>query len=500
VGDQIVGGLTTLLDPANFFFMFVGVAIGIIFGALPGLTATLGVAVMLTFTFGMAPVPAIMLLLGVYAGGIYGGAISAVLINTPGTPSSAATVLDGYALTRQGRAGEALRIATFATAFGGIFSALVLLFGAPQLAQVALEFGPAEFFALALFGLAVIAGVSGGSLLKGLLMGLLGLLIATIGLDPIGGLPRLTFGSTNLQGGVELIPALVGLFAIAELMRRAPAAHMGAQRFETQDTPFPFTRAFRYTRTLLKSSAIGTFIGAIPGAGPGIASFLSYNEARRSSKNKEKFGKGAREGVAASESGNNSATSATLIPMLTLGIPGDTVTAVLLGAFALQGLRAGPELFVDHADIVYAVMLGLIVIQIMLYFQGRIAARTFAKIATIPMNILIPVLIILMFVGAYSVNNTVFDARVMMVFGLLGYVAYKFDFPVVPMLLGIVLGPIAENGFRQALLQSGGDPSIFFTRPLSLTFIILATLLFVTPLIAQGVGRMRKRGRTGGDA
>ncbi|AYY15446.1 C4-dicarboxylate ABC transporter permease [Actinobacteria bacterium YIM 96077] len=475
--------------------MFVGVAIGIVFGSLPGLTATLGVAVMLTFTFGMAPVPAVMLLMGVYAGGIYGGAISAILINTPGTPSSAATVLDGYALTRQGRAGEALRIATFATAFGGILSALVLLFGAPQLARVALEFGPAEFFALALFGLAVISGVSGGSLLKGLLMGILGLLISTVGLDPVGGLPRLTFGMDNLQGGVELIPALVGLFAIAELMRRAPGAHLGAQRFETADTPFPFTRAFRYTRTLVKSSAIGTFIGAIPGAGPGIASFLSYNEARRSSKNKEKFGKGAREGVAASEAGNNSATSATLIPLLTLGIPGDTVTAVLLGALALQGLRPGPELFVDHADIVYAIMLGLIIIQVMLYVQGRIAARLFARVATVPPNLLIPVLIVLMFVGAYSVNNTVFDTRVMMVFGLVGYIAHRFGFPVVPMLLGIVLGPIAETGFRQALLQSGGDPGVFFTRPLSLTFITLAVLLFVAPLIAQGVSRLRQRDR-----
>lgn len=490
--EALLEGLAVLFQPANFLFMFVGVTVGIIFGALPGLTATLGVAVMLSFTFGMTPTAAMFLLLGVYCGGVYGGSISAILINTPGTPASAATSLDGYALARKGRAGEALRMSVFASAFGGVFSAVALLLIAPQLARVALEFGPPEYFALALFGLTIIASVSGPSVLRGMIMGVLGLMVATVGLDPIEGLPRMDFGLAELAGGVELIPALVGLFAISEIVSRSQVAHLEATREdEFVDTKLPFSTITRYLKTITKSSAIGTFIGAVPGTGPAIASFLSYSEAKRSSRNKEEFGNGSLDGVAAAEAGNNGATGATLIPLLTLGIPGDITVAILLGALTIQGLAPGPQLFTESADIVYAIMMGLIFINVIMYIQGRLAARWFARVSSVPMNVLVPVLLVLCFVGSFAVNNSLFDTHLMMLFGLIGYVATRFGFPVTPMLLGIVLGPIAESGLRRGLLVSDGDWTIFFTRPICLTFIVLAAISFALPLIGPYIARRR---------
>lgn len=504
--EHLLSGLSTLLEPSNFVFMFLGLTVGIIFGALPGLTATLGVVVMLSFTFAMEATTGMFLLLGVYFGGIYGGAISAILINTPGTDSSAATLLDGHPLAQQGRAREALHMAVFATLFGGTFSALMLLVIAPQLAKVALAFGPAEFFALAVFALAMVSSVSSGTILKGLIMAVLGLFLATVGFDPVGGIPRLTFGIAELQSGIQIIPALVGLFGIAEIIRRVSTAHLPISRAAedpTQNTwRLPPLRVRRYLRTLLKSSAIGTFVGAIPGTGPTPATFLSYNEARRSSSNKNNFGKGELEGVAAAEAGNNSACPAALIPLLTLGIPGDTTTAVLLGALALQGLTPGPQLFTEQAGIVYAIMLGVIVLQLMLYIQGRLASRLFAKVANVPMNVLIPVLLVITTVGAYSINNTVFNVKVMMLLGLVGYIMSKLHFPIVPMLLGLILGPIAEEGFRQALLQSGGDWTIFFARPISLSLIIIAVIAFFIPILAPYISKViqTRRGSASGEA
>lgn len=484
MGELILNGLFAVFDPANLVSIFVGVAVGIVMGALPGISVTLAVALILTFTFGMGPTPALFLLLGTYVGGIYGGSISAILIRAPGTPASAATVADGYALARKGRAGEALRIALFASTIAGIFSAFILLFLAPQLAKVALQFGPPEFFALALFGLTIISNVSGDSVVKGVIMGMMGLFVATIGIDPIGGFPRLTFGITNLQGGVSLIPALIGLFAVSELVNRAQVAHLEVEEENTvTDTKLPFSTAIRHLKTALKGSAIGTFIGAIPGTGSAISAFISYNEAKRASRNKEEFGKGSLDGVAAAESGNNGVTGATLIPLLTLGIPGDTVTAVMLGALLIQGLIPGPQLFMDHADIVYTIMVGLIFVNIVMYVMGRFAVRLFARVTSVPINLLIPLLLILSFVGAYAVNNTVFDAKLMMLFGLVGYFAPKYGFPVTPMLLGIVLGPIAEESLRQALILSDGSWGIFVTEPIALVFILLALASFTLPLL-----------------
>ncbi|GGJ98386.1 C4-dicarboxylate ABC transporter permease [Lentibacillus kapialis] len=485
MGDLLLQSLLSVLEIKNILFMTVGVSLGIIFGAIPGLTATMGVAVLLPITFGMEATTGLLFLLGIYCGGIYGASIPAILIRTPGSPASAAIIDDGDMLVKKGMTAKALHVTVFASACAGIISTLILLFVAPQLAQFALKFGPTEYFAIALFGLTMIAAVSAESIVKGVIMGALGMLASTIGMDPITGSARFTFGNINMLGGIALIPALVGMFAISEILIRSQNAHVKLQGKENKikERPTPIKKMVKYWRAIVKSSFIGTFIGMIPGTGAPLASFISYNEARRSSKNKKEYGKGSLEGIAAGEAGNNGVTGATLIPLLTLGIPGDTVTAILLGALLIQGLNPGPQLFTNHADVMYAIMVGLLVINIIMFIQGRLAARLFVKVTSIPMNILIPILITLCFVGAFAVNNSVFDAKVMLVFGAIGFMMSKLGFPIIPMLLGIVLGPIAEPNLRKALINSNGNWLVFFTDPISLVFMILAIATFFMPLI-----------------
>lgn len=492
--DLMFNSFLSIFEWQNLLFIILGVFVGFIFGSLPGLTATMGVALMLPVTYALEPATAVLFLLGIYCAGTYGGSAAAILINTPGTPASAATVIDGYALAEKGKAADALRMALLASVVGGLFSAFALLLIAPQLSKFALNFGPPEFFALAIFGLTMIISVSANNLRKGIIMGILGVLISTIGLDPIGGLPRFSFDNSYLMGGINLIPALIGLFAISEIINKSQTAysakHTKIIHVDKIVTPFR-TLIKKFKKTMLKSSVIGTFIGAIPGTGPAIAAFLSYNEARRSSKNKDEFGKGSMDGVAAAEAGNNGVTGATMIPLLTLGIPGDTVTAVMLGALMMQGLAPGPQLFVNYGDIVYTIMFGLILVNIFMFIQGSFATKIFAKIKDVPVNMLLPSLLMLCFIGSYAVNNTMFDVKVMLVFGLIGFILPKFGFPIVPMLLGIVLGPIAETAFRQSLAISNGSMMIFITEPIALVFILLAVLSVLLPVIKLFIQKLR---------
>lgn len=478
--DNILMGFGNLLNFQVIIFINLGLVLGIIFGALPGLTATMGVALFMSLTFGMDPIVGISMLLGIYCGGIYGGSVTAILINTPGTPASAATTLDGYTLAKKGHAGKALDMALVASTIGGLISALVLLFVAPQLAKFALRFGPPEYFALAIFGLAIIASVVSKNIFKGIMMGCLGMYISAIGLDEIGGMPRLTFGNPYLAGGVKLIPALIGLFAISEILNKTRMGEykiISRNEFVNERVTMKELKAS--AKTIFKSSLIGTFIGAVPGTGAAIASFLSYNEAVRSSKNPESYGKGNLDGVAASESGNNGVTGATLIPLLTLGIPGDSVTAVLLGALMMQGLRPGPALFRDFAPIVYTIMVALIFVNIFMFIQGKLFVRIFAQITKIPVNLLLPILLVLCTTGAFAENNTMFDVWMMFIFGLGGYILLRNDFPVTPLLLARILGPLAETSMRQSLILSRGSYLIFFTRPISLIFILLTVASIV---------------------
>jgi putative tricarboxylic transport membrane protein len=487
--------ILNLFSWQNLLYINIGLAAGIVIGALPGLTATMGVALLLPLTYGLDSLTGMLLLLGVYCGGIYGGSITAILIKTPGTPASAATVLDGYPLAQQGRAGEALNMALVASTIGGLFSALMLLLIAPQLARFALQIGPAEYFSLAVFGLTIISSVSGKSIVKGLITGLFGMLIASVGLDPVGGFDRLTFGVPQLAGGINLIPAMIGLFAVSEILQKAKDLDLPMEATgELKKAKLPKGSLISSLRTILKSSAIGTFIGAVPGTGAAIASFLSYNEAKRSSKTPEKFGEGYLEGIAASESGNNGVTGATMIPLLTLGIPGDTVTAVLLGALMLHGITPGPQLFVKQKEWVYAIMAGLFIVNVFMFFQGKFFSRIFVNVTKIPSRVMIPALFALCLIGAFAVNNSVFDVFVMLFFGILAYILNHFDFPTTPMVIAIVLGPMAESNMRRALTISEGNYLTFVTRPICAFFIALSLFTFLTPFAKQYMAKRKQNG------
>lgn len=482
--------LINLFSLQNFLFMNIGVAIGITFGALPGLSGGIAIVLFLPFTFYLDPIVSISWLLGMYCGGTYGGSITAILIKTPGTAASAATVQDGYALAQQGQPGKALSMALIASAIGGIFSTLMLIFIAPLLSRMALKFGPAEYFSLALFGLSIIAGVSGKSLFRGLIMGCLGMLVSMIGMDPIAGVARLTFDSLYLVGGIGLIPVLIGLFALPEILNKSASAikkveldnQVNSKNKADHLTFAEFKASFR---TIIQSSTIGTIIGAIPGTGAAIASFLSYNEARRRSKNPENYGKGSLDGIAASEAGNNGVTGATLIPLLTLGVPGDIVTAILVGAFLIHGLTPGPSLFKYNMDIVYGIMLSLLFINILLYIQGKYFVKIFANVNKIPMAIMLPLLFILCIIGVYVANNSMFDVKLILIFGFISYLATKLNISTTPLLLGVVLGPIAEQNFRKTLVLAEGNYLAFITKPISLFFLILVVLTVVMFLKKQ---------------
>lgn len=486
--DMITSVLSSLITLENLLWINIGMAGGIIVGALPGLTGTMCIALLLPLTYGLNPITGILLLLGVYCGGIYGGSITAILINTPGTPASAATALDGYQMAKKGHGLKALHDALSASTIGGLFSCIVLLFAAPPIAAFALRFGPSEYFALALFGLTIIASVGGKSQIKGLLMGFVGLLISCVGIDPMDGVSRFTFGINRMQGGIDTIPVLIGLFAITEIMNKGRDLHknMGTA-LKVEKEKIAFSDVLKYKMTLLKSSILGVFIGAVPGTGAAISSFLAYNEAKRSSKTPEEFGHGCEEAVVASESANNAVTGATLIPLLTLGIPGDTNTAVLLGALTMQGIAAGPQLFVQHKEWVYTIMLGLIVVNLFMYLQGRLFIRGFVNITKIPTHTMVPILVVLCVIGAYAIDYSVFNAVLMVAIGIFGYFVTKLDFPLTPMVIGLVLGKLCESNLRRALIVSKGNWSTFFTSPISCFFIVLSVVMLVLPYVKKKV-------------
>jgi putative tricarboxylic transport membrane protein len=484
--EIFIMALEQIFNPFTLLALFGGVIGGIIAGALPGLTATMGVAILVPFTFSMPAVPGILMLLGLYAGAIYGGSIAAILIRTPGTPSAAATVLDGSPLFEKGEGGRALGIATLASVFGGIGSSVFLIFLAPLLSRVALSFSAPEYFALAVFGLTIIASISGDSMTKGLLSGFFGLLIATIGIDPIQGYGRFTFGTVSLLDGVAFIPALIGLFAFAEVLNQFEELIEPKKVSYSLKNLIPSLEdAKNVIGILIKSTFIGTFVGALPGAGGDIASFVCYNEAKRSSKHPEKFGTGIIEGVAAAESGNNSSTGGALIPTLSLGIPGDSVTAVIIGALMIQGLRPGPLLFRDNLDLVYSIFMGFFLANVFMGIFGLMGAGLLAKIVTMSKRVLMPIVMVLAVVGSFAISNSIFDIGVMMVLGVIGYLMQKIDIPMGPIVLALILGPMAESNFRRAVLMSRGSFSIFLTRPISLVLIVLSLISLVGAFLRQ---------------
>ena len=474
----LLNGLHTTFSLAIFPFLVLGVAGGIVIGALPGLTATMGVAVLLPLTFGMESTRALVMLAGIYIGAIYGGSISAILLKTPGTPAAAATVLDGYELARKGEAAKALSISAIASFTGGIVSTVMLITISPILANFALRFGAPEYFALAVFGLSIIASISGKSPVKGLLAGMFGLLISTVGLDPVTSFPRFTFGEINLFNGFAIIPVLIGLFALAEAFVQMEKIFEPAQAVDTnfKHGMVSLKETISLLPVMIKSAFIGTFIGSIPGAGADIAAFVCYNEARRTSKKSKEFGTGCLEGIAAPEAGNNGVTGGAMVPLLTLGVPGDAVTAILLGALVIQGLQPGPLLFAKSPDIVYGLFSSLFVGNILMLVFGLLGVRLFCRVVELPKRIIIPVIVTLSMVGAYSMNNSIFDVWVCIAFGGIGYIMQKVEMPSSPIILAVILGPMAESNLRRAVLMYEGGYSFLWTRPITVVFLALALL------------------------
>lgn len=483
----------------NIVWINVGVFIGSVFAAIPGLTVILCVILFLPFTYQMTAIPGMMFLLGIYCAGGYGGSVSAILINTPGTPHAAATMLDGHPLSKQGRTKAALKIALYASTFGGVFSALMLLFLGPQVARVAAQLGTAEYFMVCLFGLTIIAGVSGKSMIKGVISACIGLLLSCVGADPMTGYDRLTFGVGRLYLGLDLAVCLIGLFALVEILSKAElkpdALHLDAKKMEDNGV-ITKEEYKRMARPVLLSSLIGSLVGIIPGTGASEASWFSYNTAKNMSRHPEEFGHGSVEGIAAAESANNAVTGATLIPLLTLGIPGDGTVAIMLSALMINGLNPGLSLFTTDGDIMYAIMLGLILVNLFMLLQGKFLTRLFAKVVSIPQEILTPIIVIFCFAGAYSVNKNYFDVKVALVFAVIAWVLRKLDMPAVPILLGMVLGNMTETNFRRALLISNGSPAIFFSSIYCIIFLVLIVVAVGT--IVRGKLKERKAAQAAG--
>ena len=482
-------GFSQILALKPLILIFLGVGVGIIFGAIPGLTATMAVALFLPLTFGMHPVDGMALLVGLYIGGVSGGLISAILINIPGTPSSIATTFDGYPMAEKGEAGKALGAGIFYSFLGGWFSFLVLFFIAPPLADIALKFGPPEYFSIAIFSLTLIASLSTGSTIKGLMSGIVGLLLSCVGTAPIDAFPRFTFGFHELDGGFNLLPALVGLFAITEILKTAESdieiKLENIANYRIKGFGFSGKEFVEQLGNFIRSSLIGTGIGILPGIGGGTSNILSYIAAKKMSKHPEKFGTGILDGVVASETANNASIGGALVPLLAMGIPGDTVTAMLLGGLMIHGLSPGPLLFTTSGNIVYGIFAALIVANFVMVLMEYFGIRFFVRLLKIPKHIMLPIIIVFCVVGAYGLNNRVFDAWSVMFFGVIGYAFEKWGFPLAPVILGFILGPIAETNLRRGLMMTQGNFLPFLTKPVSGAFLVIALASVVYSVIKE---------------
>ncbi|MBE0404731.1 tripartite tricarboxylate transporter permease [Halomonas citrativorans] len=493
--EHFLAGLAVVMQPLNLLLLTSAVFIGFIGGALPGVSGVILVVILLPVTYGMEPTTAFMVLTAIYGATVFSGLITAILYRAPGTPEAVMTAFDGYPMTQRGEAGKALGIGVLSSAIGGLVGTVALIIFTPMLAKMALKFSSPEYFALAVLGLTVVASL-GGRLLFGLIGAALGLFIATIGIDPLTGTSRFTFGNLNLAEGVGLIPVIVGLFAVSEVMKRTldHESHQPLKKVKVKIFDLPVLR--QIGMTLSRSSIIGVIIGILPGIGASTAAMVSYSETVRWSKHPEKFGKGAPEGIAAPESANNAAAMGALVPLFALGIPGSGTTAVILGAFIMHGLQPGPMFMLTSSDLIYAVFAGLFIVNFMILLFSKPFIVLFTKLLNVPYSALGPIIIMCCIVGTYSVRNSMFDVWLMMGFGVLGYLLEKINFPLVSIILGLVLGPIAESELRRALSMSQGDFSIFIERPISATLLSIAFLLLAVTLITPLIKRARRKATT----
>ncbi len=486
----LLEALKTILIPSNFMLIIIGMIVGVFFGALPGISSSMGIVLMLSFTYYMGIIPSIILLVALYAGSAYGGSITAILFNTPGTPEAVATTFDGYPMARQGKAGKALGLAVSSSAIGGIFSILVMLVLAPPLSRIALEIQSAEYFALTVLGIVCIAGVGSKNVVKALITGCIGILISMMGLDPMTGVTRFTFGNINLLSGVEFIAVMIGAFALAEVLKQIIERHENKEIEDSGKISLMHLKVkelFAHKKVLFKSSLIGTIIGILPGTGGSIASIISYGEALRSAKDKGKFGEGAEEGIIAPEAANNAAAGGAMIPTLVLGIPGSPTTAVILAALVLQGLQPGPQLMSEQPLMLYAIFFSMLIASILVFAGGRLAVKAFAAVLKLPYSIIAPIIIVFSIIGSYSIANDAYQIFIMLIFGIFGYYLKKYEFSAPSLVLGLVLGKMMEENFRRQLLITSGDYTSFITSPLAAIILLLAVLTLFYPILSKKI-------------
>ena len=482
---QLWAGMQNLIGIKPFLVVVAGVIVGILGGAMPGVSPSMAVAILLPFTFGMTPTMGIVMLCAIYLASNYGGSITAVMINTPGTPSAVVTAFDGYPLAKSGRAGYGLGISLVASVWGGFVGIIILVLFSAPLASFALKFWPAEYFSLALMGLSTVSSLAGEKWNESLIAVLLGLLLTTIGLDHVNGVSRFTFDILNLYDGFSFVPALIGLFALSEVFTNIEANDFRAfAAVDDHVSEWPSLKTYLKLKwSILRSGVLGTLIGIFPGAGGTIASFLAYDMEKRLSKEPEMFGKGALEGVAAAESANSASVGGALVPLLTLGIPGSASTAVLIGALMIHELRPGPELFTKHPDIVYTLFSSLFVANVVLYFLGTWGSRLWIKVTKVPKTILYPMIFAFSVVGSYAVRSSVFDVGVCVGFGVLGWILNKFRYPSSPIVLGLVLGALIETNLQMTIIMGG--PELLYKRPLSAALLGIALLSLLAPIFAE---------------
>ncbi len=494
--DAFLAALPLVLDPAVLLAISVGTVVGLIFGAIPGLTYTMALSLVLPLTFGAPAMPAIAMLVGTYIGGMTGGSVSAILIGVPGTPSAAATVLDGLPMRQSGKASLALGLAVISSTVGGLISLLIMVVSVDVVSRLAIKFGPAEIFALVVFGMSTICGMAEKSLARGLIAGVLGLMLMTVGLDDVTGAQRMTFGTVTFQQGVNLVVAMIGMFAVPHIIGTIATYRAGLQKKpDSQDVKIELPSFGLMRRTfglMLRCSGIGTIVGAIPGASGPIAAFIAYDHARRFSKDKSRFGKGAEEGVIAPETANNAVSGGTFIPLLSLGIPGDPATAVILSGLLIHGMFTGPMLFTEHPTAVYGLYLSVVISYIVILVVQLFGIRLFVKVLLVPPHLLSVAVLVMCVIGSFAIRHSVFDVYTLAAAGLMGYLLIRARIPITPVVLGLVLGPTLEKEYRTAVILSEGQHDIFYTSPTALLFFALA--LAVIGL--QAFASMRARTQT----
>ena len=492
--DAFVQGISLLLVPSTIMLVFAGVLIGVLVGALPGLSSPMAVALLIPFTISMDPVPAISMMAALYCAGTFGGSITAILINAPGAPPAMVTAFDGYPMAKKGEPGRALGLATVASTIGGIFSLFVFIFAAPFLAKIAIKFGPAEYFGLTLFSLSMLAAISGKSSIRNLIIGLFGVLLGTIGVHVTTGVERFDFGIAELGDGIHFVPVLIGLFAVSELFSQSTTLNDIVKRIYAKAMKLPtFKELKKLKYNILRSSAIGTFVGILPAEGSTVAAIMGYNEAKRWSNNKDQFGKGSPEGIVAPEAANNAATGGAMVPTLALGIPGSGTTALILAALIMHGLRPGPFLINETPEFVYAIFGAMMIANISFLFIGLVGAKFFSLVTFVPRKFLWPAVFVFSLIGAYSFSSSMFDVWTMLFSGILGYIMNRHGFAAAPLVMGLILGKMLEETFSQAMIIRDNNFLSFFDSPIFILFFALTFVSLSSPFWSRLINKIKKK-------